>query len=123
MEERIEIEKRLTETEGRSKSNTKRIDKLENQYDLIMDMNSNIKVLVEQNSTQTKTIENVELNLNSFKTEVKQDMSSLKKDVDDIKTQPDKDNANTYKKLKWEIVKYLVIAILGFLVGKFFNLL
>lgn len=123
MEERIEIEKRLTETEGRSKSNTKRIDKLENQYDLIMDMNSNIKVLVEQNSTQTKTIENVELNLNSFKTEVKQDMSSLKKDVDDIKTQPDKDNANTYKKIKWEIVKYLIIAILGFLVGKFFNLL
>lgn len=123
MEERIELEKRLTETEGRSKSNTKRIDKLENQYDLIMDMNSNIKVLVEQNSTQTKTIENVELNLNSFKTEVKQDMSSLKKDVDDIKTQPDKDNASTYKKIKWEIVRYLVIAILGFLAGKFFNLI
>ncbi len=125
-EREIEIENRLTDVERRNKVSEKRIDKLENQYELIMDMNSNIKVLVEQNGTQSKAIEtqtqaiaNVESNLNTFKTEVKQDMSSLKKDIDEVKIQPDKKSAETFNKIKWEIVRYIVIAITALLIGKF----
>ncbi len=61
----------------------------------------------------------MESNLNTFKTEVKQDMSSLKKDIDEVKIQPDKKNAETFNKIKWEIVKYIVIAITALLIGKF----
>ncbi len=55
-EREIEIENRLTDVERRNKVSEKRIDKLENQYDLIMDMNSNIKVLVDKTVLNRKRL-------------------------------------------------------------------
>ena len=64
--------KELTETTSRSKSNTKRIDKLEEQYELLRGMSNNIAIIAEQ----TKN--------------TKEDIQELKKDVEDIKAKPTK---------------------------------
>jgi predicted nuclease with TOPRIM domain len=64
--------KELTETTSRSKSNTHRIDKLEEQQNLLHEMNSNIAAIAEQ----TKY--------------TKEEVSDLKKDVEEIKMKPSK---------------------------------
>lgn len=64
--------KELTETTSRSKSNTKRIDKLEEQYELLRGMSNNIAIIAEQ----TKN--------------TKEDVQELKKDVEDIKAKPNR---------------------------------
>ena len=64
--------KELTETTSRSKSNTKRIDKLEEQHELLRGMCNNIAIIAEQ----TKN--------------TKEDVQELKKDVEDIKAKPNK---------------------------------
>ena len=62
----------LTQTTERSKSNTHRIDKLEEQQALLHEMNKNIAVIAEQ----TK--------------DTKEDVSGLKTDVEELKSKPNK---------------------------------
>lgn len=64
--------KELTETTSRSKSNTKRLDKLEEQCVLLREMSNNLAVIAEQ----TKN--------------TKEDVQDLKKDVEHIKSKPSK---------------------------------
>ena len=62
----------LAETTSRSKSNTHRIDKLEEQYELLHEMNANLSVIAEQTRN------------------TKDDVQGLKKDMEDIKSKPNK---------------------------------
>lgn len=64
--------KEMAETTARSKSNTHRIDKLEEQQTLLHEMNKNIAVIAEQ----TK--------------DTKEDVTGLKKDVEEIKSKPNR---------------------------------
>lgn len=87
--------KELTETTSRSKSNTHRIDKLEEQQALLHEMNKNIAVIAEQ----TK--------------DTKEDVTGLKKDVEEIKSKPNK----LIDKMKENALGVIVGALVGALMA------
>lgn len=89
--------KELTQTTERSRSNTHRIDKLEEQQTLLHEMNKNIAVIAEQ----TK--------------DTKEDLQGVKKDVEEIKQKPNK---------LVDHVQFIVIgAIAGAVVGAMLGLI
>lgn len=83
--------KELTQTTERSKSNTHRIDKLEEQQTLLHEMNKNIAVIAEQ----TK--------------DTKEDLKGVKKDVEEIKSKPHK----LVDKLKENALGTILGALIG----------
>ena len=68
----MEHERRLTETEARSKSNTKRIDEMEKKQDDIADLVSSVKILADR------------------EVRVENDVKEIKDDVKDLKAKPGK---------------------------------
>jgi hypothetical protein len=64
MEQKLDVEHRLTVVEDRSKSNTKRIDELERRQDNLDDLVSTVKVLALRE-------ENVESDVKEIKSDVK----------------------------------------------------
>lgn len=66
----LEHEKRLTEVESRSKSNTKRLDDMEKRQDNLDDLVSTVKVLADREER------------------VESDVSEIKEDVKDMKAKP-----------------------------------
>ena len=64
MEQQLDMEHRLTEVEDRSKSNTKRLDEVEQRQDNLDDLVSTVKVLAVRE-------ENVETDVKEIKTDVK----------------------------------------------------
>ena len=64
MEEKLDIEHRLTTVEDRSKSNTKRLDEVEKRQDNLDDLVSTVKVLAIRE-------ENVETDVKEIKADVK----------------------------------------------------
>lgn len=101
MERQLDIEHRMTEVEDRSKSNTKRLDKLEKVTDAIHEMSNTMVHLVEQTK---HTNENVE---------------ELKVKVETIEREP----AEQYKQLKKTITTSVITAILGAIVGALIGLI
>lgn len=101
MEEKINIEHRLTEVEERAKSNTKRLDKLEKVTDAIHEMSNTMVHLVEQSKN---TNENVQ---------------ELKEKVDAIEKEP----ADNYKALKKTIWTSIITAVLGAIIGAIIGLI
>lgn len=99
MEKALDLEHRLTEVEDRSKSNTKRLDKLEKVTDEIHTMSNTMVKLVEQTKA---TNENVH---------------ELKEKVEAIEKEP-ADNYKQLKKTIWtSIVTGILSAILGAVIG------
>ncbi|WP_410496502.1 hypothetical protein QTL86_03550 [Cellulosilyticum sp. ST5] len=88
--------KELAETTARSKSNTHRLDKLEENTKLMHEMNRNIAVIAEQ----TK--------------DTKEDVKSLRTDVEEIKAKPNKLVDSVKQNAIGVIVGALVGAILAF---------
>ncbi len=87
----LEHEKRLTETESRSKSNTIRINDMEKRQDNLEDLVSTVKVLADREAR------------------VEDDVSEIKNDVKEMKAQPGK---------RWEsIVEKTILTIVGLLIG------
>lgn len=87
----LEHEKRLTEVESRSKSNTKRIDEMEKRQDNLDDLVSTVRVLADREKR------------------VEDDVSEIKDDVKEMKEKPGK---------RWEsIVEKVIMTIVGILVG------
>lgn len=68
----FEHERRLTETEARSKSNTKRIDEMEKKQGDIADLVSSVKILADR------------------EVRVEKDVKEIKDDVKDLKSKPGK---------------------------------
>jgi hypothetical protein len=93
----LEHEKRLTEVEGRSKSNTHRIDELEKRQDNLDDLVSTVKVLAVRE-------ENVET-----------DVKEIKSDVKKLTNKPGQRWDNFIDKAIWTVAA----AIIGFLLAKF----
>lgn len=59
--------KTLIETESRSKSNVKRLDKIEENQKILLDMSSNIKVIAEQNKNQNEKIDTLTTDVRALK--------------------------------------------------------
>lgn len=83
----LEHEKRLTEVEARSKSNSKRIDDMEKRQDDLADLVGSVKVLADREAR------------------VEEDVSEIKTDVKELKEKPSK---------RWEgIVDKILYTIVG----------
>lgn len=93
----MEHERRLTEVESRSKSNTKRLDDIEKRQDNLDDIVGTVKVLSEREKR------------------VEDDVKEIKTDVKSIKDKP----AQRWDSLVTQIISILVAALVGFLLAKF----
>ena len=86
----LEHEKRLTEVESRSKSNTKRIDEMERRQDNLDDLVSSVKVLADREKR------------------VEDDVKEIKKSVNEIKEKPRK---------RWEgVIDKVIFTVVGAIV-------
>lgn len=85
----------LADTVARSKSNTHRIDKLEEQTALMYEMNTNIALIAKQTDTTEKAI------------------TALKSDVEEIKSKPNR----FIDKAKESAMSVLIGAVLGAIVA------
>ena len=102
MMEQDEIITHLTETEARSKSNTKRLDRLEQTVDAIHELAKNVAVLAES--------------LNSVKTDVQE----IKTDVQGLKALPAKRWEQVVEKLIFGVVAAGLVALAGIVIAKIF---
>lgn len=91
-----DIEHRLTEVEGRSKSNTHRLDELEKRQDNLDDLVTTVKVL----AVREEAVEN--------------DVKEIKSDVKSLTGKP----AQRWDNLINQIITILVAAIAGFILAK-----
>lgn len=92
----IEHERRLTEVEERSKSNTHRLDKVEKQQSEFIELVSSVKVLAEREQN------------------VENDVKEIKNDVKTLTSKPGK----RWDSLVDKIIAAAAAAILGFLFAK-----
>lgn len=92
----LDHEKRLTEVEQRSKSNTHRLADLEKRQDDIEELIGAVKVL----AVREENLEN--------------DVKEIKKDVKTLTQKP----AQRLEFIVSEIIKLLVVAVVGFLLAK-----
>lgn len=92
----FEHERRLTEVESRSKSNTKRLDDIEKRQDNLDDLVSTVKVL----AVREENVEN--------------DVKEIKNDVKSIKDKPGK----RWDSLVTQIIGLIVAAVVGFLLAR-----
>lgn len=99
-EEKVGFEHRLTETEHRAKSNTRRVEKLEYQTEAIQSLATSVEVMVKEQSHQTETIERIEKNV-----------EKLDGKVEVLEHKPAK---------RWEsVVDKVIMALVGGIVGYF----
>lgn len=91
-----DIEHRLTEVEGRSKSNTHRLDELEKRQDNLDDLVTTVKVL----AVREEAVEN--------------DVKEIKSDVKSLTGKP----AQRWDNLINQIITILVAALAGFILAK-----
>lgn len=92
----FEHERRLTEVESRSRSNTKRLDDIEKRQDNLDDLVSTVKVL----AVREESVEN--------------DVKEIKNDVKSIKEKPGK----RWDSLVSQIIGLIVAAVVGFLLAR-----
>lgn len=91
----MEHERRLTEVESRSKSNTKRLDALERRQDNLDDLVSTVKVLVSREET------------------VEQDVREIKADVKALADKPGKRFDAIVDKAIWAVLASVITLILS----------
>lgn len=111
--EETEIVERLVANEERCKSNTHqiielkdRVGKVEDSQKLLYEMNSNIKLIAQQNTTQNETIKTI-----------KDDVGNLKSDVEDLKIAPLREQDEVFKKVKWLVISTVIGGVFGYFVN------
>lgn len=92
----LDHEKRLTEVEQRSKSNTYRLADLEKRQDNLDELIGTVKVL----AVREENVEN--------------DVKEIKNDVKSLTNKP----AQRWESVVSEVIKLLVVAVVGFLLAK-----
>ncbi len=90
-----DIEHRLTEVEGRSKSNTHRLDELERRQDNLDDLVSTVKVL----AVREEAVEN--------------DVKEIKNDVKSLASKPGQRWDNLVDKIIWAVAAAVIAFLLG----------
>ena len=87
----MEHERRLTEVEGRAKSNTYRVDKLEKQQNEFVELVTSVKILAEREQN------------------VENDVKEIKSDVKSLTSKPAK---------KWDnLIDKITVALVGAIIG------
>lgn len=97
METMKDNEHRLTVVEDRAKSNTRRIELIEQRQDTLDELVTSVKLLAYREQT------------------VEADVAEIKKDVKSIKAEP----GQRWKKLVETVIVALVTGVIGFLLAKF----
>lgn len=95
MENDVEIEHRLTEVEQRSKSNTKRLDKLEESTEAISRLANSMEVMAVKQE------------------QIGNDVSELGTKVDELEKKPAKRYEGLVEKIIWAVVAAALTYILG----------
>lgn len=90
-----DIEHRLTEVEGRTRSNTHRLDDLERRQDNLDDLVSTVKVL----AVREENVENV--------------VQEIKDDVKSIKDKPSQRWDSIVDKIIWAVLAAVIAFVLG----------
>lgn len=96
MEAKLDIEHRLTEVEGRSKSNSHRLDEVEKKQNDLSELVGTVKVL----ATKEEQVETV--------------VKEIKEDVKTLTNKP----AKRWDNLVSDVVKLVVAAVVGFIFAK-----
>ena len=94
---------KLAEVEHRAKSNTRRIDKLEQQTEAIQSLATSVEVMVMEQSHQTESIKRIE-----------QNVEKLDNKVDILEQKP----AKRWEGVVEKIIMLLVGAVIAFLLSK-----
>ncbi len=97
----LEHEKRLTEVEERSKSNTHRIDKLEHTTEAINRLATSMEVMVSEQKHQTSAM-----------SEIRNDVAKLDEKVEAIEQKPAKRWDGLVDKIIWAIVAAVITYVL-----------
>lgn len=92
-----DIEHRLTEVEGRTKSNTHRLDEMEKRQDNLDELVGTVKVL----AVREENVEN--------------DVKEIKSDVKSLTSKP----AQRWENMVSQIITIIIAAIAGFILAKF----
>ena len=93
----LDHERRLTEVESRSKSNTRRLDEMEKRQDNLDDLVSTVKVLADREAR------------------MEDDVGEIKNDVKELKAKPGK----RWDGLVDKIILTIAAAVIGFILAKF----
>ena len=93
----IQFEHRLTEVEGRSKSNTHRLDEMEKRQDNLDKLVGTVKVLADREER------------------VENDVKEIKNDVKSLTGKP----AQRWENLITQLITIVVAAVAGFILDKF----
>ena len=96
LEHELEHERRLTEVEDRSKTNSKRLDEMEKRQDNLDELVGTVKVL----AVREENVEN--------------DVKEIKSDVKSLTSKP----AKRWDSLVNQIITIIVAAIAGFILAK-----
>lgn len=91
-----DIEHRLTEVEGRSKSNTHRLDEMEKRQDNLDELVGTVKVL----AVREENVEN--------------DVKEIKSDVKSLTSKP----AQRWENMVSQIITIIIAAVAGFILAK-----
>jgi len=91
---------KLTETDARARSNTHRIDDLEQQFDVLHKLATAMEVMAKKMEYQAETIQRIEA-----------DVNSIGQKVDTIEKKPGKRWDGLIEKIFWGIVGVLAAAI------------
>lgn len=101
------IIERLVAVEQSTKSAHHRIDAIEQNQKILMDMNASIKALTEQAQSQKE-------DLQEFKKDIKEDIDEVKNDVKELKEKP----AKRWDLITTTIITALASGIIGFILSQ-----
>lgn len=99
----LEHERRLTEVEARSKSNTKRINELSSEIEAVNRLATAVEVMAKEQGHQTEALR-----------EVKGDVVSLTEKVEAIEKEP----AKRWKLVAEKVITTIVAAVVGFILAR-----
>lgn len=93
-----EMAVKLAEVEARAKSNTHRLDDLEEQFDVLHKLATSMEVMAKKMEYQAETINRIEA-----------DVNSIGQKVDTIEKKPGK----RWDNIVWEVLKWGLLLLLG----------
>lgn len=93
-----EMAVKLAEVDARSKSNTHRLDEMDDKVDTLQRLTTAVEVMAAEQKHQSETM-----------TEIKNDVTALGQKVDTIEKKPGK----RWDNMVWEVLKWGVLLLLG----------
>lgn len=94
---------KMTEVEHRAESNTRRIDKLEQQTEALNDIAASVKLLVNEQRHQTEAM-----------LDIKTDVAKLDKKVETLEHKP----ADRWNMVVEKVITLVVAAVVGFIIAQ-----